>query len=128
MVMVFFRVMQLILDHSEALGDATVCAMVEALEMGKGRSLKVLSMDWTALQRAGHERMCQAVKVRLHEGRHIQFKGCLSPLLQEHQPSVGQPDTPPVTLPPGSWFSEAIQFVVSVLRVILDWLLDLCGG
>lgn len=53
---------QLILDENKAWGEATTCALVEALESGKGMSLKEISMNGTGLGSDGCQRISQAIQ------------------------------------------------------------------
>lgn len=72
---------QLLLDENKAWGDATICALVEALESGEGRSLKEVRMNYTGLGSVGYQCIIQAVKGGLVKRPAISFYGCDVPEL-----------------------------------------------
>lgn len=71
--------MQLHLDGNEAWGDATMCALVEALESGQGKSLKEVNMDDTGLGSIGYQRVLKMVRAGLHRRLDVSFLGCSIP-------------------------------------------------
>lgn len=74
--------MQLHLDHNEAWGDATLCAIYDALESGQGKSLKEVGMNGTGLGSVGYQRMIQAIRAGFNSRPLIRFLGCNIPELR----------------------------------------------